>query len=259
VAATAFLSSLGAEQGAGQPSLAGTAVLASYRRCRRDLGREGAGQGGARSRSREQGTGGAEPGSASRRGADTRAGVLGSGAGPAARCKRQLIYNSQWSTEDGLEPARGRITSSQESVLAQPEVRVRRVSGSQQSEHSINSSIKEVSFIKADDHFPGATDERMIFTLGSKLLPFSVCSTIPFNKDKPIYKVGRRQSQSRLSLRGPEGRNRLRHASGSRALPAINDSFDAFEQLGLERAEPGQVHHCTALLYFYQNRHKMHI
>ena len=59
--------------------------------------------------------------------------------------------------------------------------------------------------------------------------------------------------------RGPEGRNRLRHASGSRALPAINDSFDAFEQLGLERAEPGQVHHCTALLYFYQNRHKMHI
>lgn len=209
MAATAFLSSLGAEQGAGQPSLAGTAVLASYRRCRRDLGREGAGQGGARSRSREQGTGGAEPGSASRRGADTRAGVLGSGAGPAARCKRQLIYNSQWSTEDGLEPARGRITSSQESVLAQPEVRVRRVSGSQQSEHSINSSIKvtsdhlvktqsslnrlsqEVSFIKADDHFPGATDERMIFTLGSKLLPFSVCSTIPFNKDKPIYKVGR--------------------------------------------------------------------
>ena len=41
---------------------------------------------------------------------------------------------------------------------------------------------------------------------------------------------------------------RLRHSSGGRPLPAINDSFDPFEMLGLERSEIGQV-----TIYGYQD------
>ncbi len=37
---------------------------------------------------------------------------------------------------------------------------------------------------------------------------------------------------------------RLRHPSGGRPLPAITDTFDPFEMLGLDRMDGAQVEFC---------------
>merc|ERR1719220_3085706 len=78
----------------------------------------------------------------------------------------------------------------------------------------------------------------MVFISYSKI-PFCISSTIPYNKHS---KVSRRHSASRVSVRGAdkyELSRRNRHTSGM-ALPAISDSFDAFDLLGLDRNEHGQ-------------------
>merc|ERR1719220_1976310 len=78
----------------------------------------------------------------------------------------------------------------------------------------------------------------MVFISYSKI-PFCISSTIPYNKHS---KVSRRHSASRVSVRGAdkyELSRRNRHTSGM-ALPAISDSFDAFDLLGLDRTESGQ-------------------
>jgi len=113
-------------------------------------------------------------------------------------------------------------------LLSHTEPRVRQMSGNM-SEHSHNSSLKEVTFIKSDDHSK-ISEERLVFISHNKV-PYSVTSTIPFNKSQKVA--------SRGGERLLEGR-RHRHTSGTRPLPAINDSFDAFELLGLDRTELGQ-------------------
>jgi len=127
---------------------------------------------------------------------------------------------------------------SQESVQGHGDMRQRQTSGTL-SDHS-HSSNREVVYIKSDVADAKLVDERMVFISNCKV-PFSVSSTIPYNK---YNKVSRKYSVSRLSLRGDrhghhELTRRNRHHSGM-ALPAISDSFDAFELLGLDRSEAAQ-------------------
>ena len=65
-----------------------------------------------------------------------------------------------------------------ESILGHADARVRQISGTL-SDQSQNSN-KEVIFIKSDDQTK-VVDERMVFISYSKL-PFSISSTIPYNK-----------------------------------------------------------------------------
>merc|ERR1719233_2832589 len=102
--------------------------------------------------------------------------------------RRQLLYTSQWS-EDNILDVDGkshhslvrRVNSSQESIMqgqftSQAESRVWQMSGN-------------------------ISEERLVFISHNKV-PYSVTSTIPFNKS---HKVARRHSLSRLSLsRGGE-------------------------------------------------------
>jgi len=127
---------------------------------------------------------------------------------------------------------------SQESVHGHGDMRQRQISGTL-SDHS-HSSNREVVYIKSDVGDAKLVEERMVFISHGKV-PFSVSSTIPYNK---YNKVSRKYSVSRLSLRGDrhghhELTRRHRHQSGM-ALPAISDSFDAFELLGLDRTEAAQ-------------------
>lgn len=248
----------------GYRCLMGTQVIDSYRKnkCRRKLARRGAGRGnvkvkkesilvsseGSRERTPDVVESSRKNSEGSSRRTDSKRSLeLG------VKGRRQLVYTSQWSDDNMLDvdgrvvqhSLVRRVNSSQESImggqlLGHTEPRVRHMSGNM-SEHSHNSSLKEVTFIKSDDHSK-ISEERMVFISHNKV-PYSVTSTIPFNKS---HKVARRHSLSRLSLsvsrggeRHLEGR-RHRHTSGTRPLPAINDSFDAFELLGLERTELGQ-------------------
>jgi len=128
----------------------------------------------------------------------------------------------QLSCEDG-----GKVCSSMESVLGHGD-RVRQTSGTL-SEHS-HSSNREVVYVKSDDQAKVA-EERMVFISHCKV-PFSVSSTIPYNKYNKTSRGGDRHGHHDIS-------RRHRHTSGM-ALPAISDSFDAFELLGLDRTEVGQ-------------------
>eukprot|EP00092_Neocalanus_flemingeri_P027151 GFUD01029445.1.p1 GENE.GFUD01029445.1~~GFUD01029445.1.p1 ORF type:complete len:526 (+),score=174.43 GFUD01029445.1:44-1621(+) len=243
----------------GYRCLMGTQVIDTYRRnkCRRKLARRGAGRGniakekkestivsseGSRERTPEV----VETSSKKTSEGSSRRGDRGSGSGRSlelgVKGRRQLVYANQWSEDNMLDTGGGgqhtlvrRVNSSQESImggqlLGHTEPRVRQMSGNL-SEHSHNSSIKEVTFIKADDHSKIA-EERLVFISHNKV-PFSVTSTIPFNKS---HKVASRGGERHLDV----GHRRLRHTSGTRPLPAINDSFDAFELLGLDRTELGQ-------------------
>ena len=70
------------------------------------------------------------------------------------------------------------VCSSMESVIGFGDSRVRQMSGTL-SENS-HSSVREVVYIKSDDQAKVA-EERMVFISHSKV-PFSVSSTIPYNK-----------------------------------------------------------------------------
>ena len=97
------------------------------------------------------------------------------------KTRRQLVYTNQLSADDVIDPSR-KVASSMES-LGHGDCRVRQVSGTL-SDHSQNSSNKEVTFIKSDDQAK-VGDERMVFISYSKI-PFSISSTIPYNKHSKV-------------------------------------------------------------------------
>ena len=75
-----------------------------------------------------------------------------------------------------------KVCSSLESVLGLSDTRVRQMSGTL-SENS-HSSNREVVYIKSDDQAK-VSEERMVFISHSKV-PFSVSSTIPYNKHSKV-------------------------------------------------------------------------
>ena len=91
-----------------------------------------------------------------------------------------MVYTNQLSAEDAIDQSR-KVASSMESILGVTN-RVRQISGTL-SDQSQNSN-KEVIFIKSDDQTK-VVDERMVFLSYSKL-PFSVSSTIPYNKHSKV-------------------------------------------------------------------------
>ena len=97
------------------------------------------------------------------------------------KSRRQLVYTNQLSADDAIDQSR-KVASSMESILGHAEARVRQISGTL-SDQSQNSN-KEVIFIKSDDQTK-VVDERMVFLSYSKL-PFSVSSTIPYNKHSKV-------------------------------------------------------------------------
>jgi len=261
VAAISFLANIKVEgqmeaDMPGYRCLMGTQVMDSYRRnkCRRKLARRNGGRRVAAYKKEKDSTLVSSEGSRERTpevvensrklsGGSARRAERGSGRSleqGVCKGRRQLLYTSQWS-EDNILDVDGkshhslvrRVNSSQESIMqgqlsSQTECRVRQMSGNM-SEHSQNSSLKEVTFIKSNDQGK-ISEERLVFISHNKV-PYSVTSTIPFNKS---HKVASRGGERLLENR------RHRHTSGTRPLPAINDSFDAFELLGLERTELGQ-------------------
>ena len=98
------------------------------------------------------------------------------------KTRRQLVYNNQLSADDVIDQSK-KVASSMESILGHGDARVRQMSGTL-SDHSQNSSNKEVTFIKSDDQAKVA-DERMVFISYSKI-PFSISSTIPYNKHSKV-------------------------------------------------------------------------
>ena len=104
-----------------------------------------------------------------------RQGVCGS------KTRRQLVYTNQLSADDAIDQSRKE--ASMESILGHGELRIRQMSGTL-SDHSQNSSNREVTFIKSDDQTKVA-DERMVFISYSKI-PFSISSTIPYNKHSKV-------------------------------------------------------------------------
>ena len=80
-----------------------------------------------------------------------------------------------------------------ESVLGHADTRVRQMSGTL-SENS-HSSNREVTYVKSEDQAKVA-EERMVFISHCKV-PFSVTSTIPYNK---YNKVSRLETETDSSL-----------------------------------------------------------
>merc|ERR1719153_2221679 len=177
--------------------------------------------------------------------------------GPNSSSKKKMPYQSQWSEDGTLESVTNTSTpshpvarrlrhgSSSESMAPTPthdRERGRQVSGTF-SETSQSSSVREVTFLKAEDHTK-ILEERLVLITKSRI-PFYVTSCIPYHKPP---KTTRRSSQSKLTLReGVPLTRKHRTTSCSKPLPAINDSFDAFELLGLERSEGQEVSYCQLL------------
>jgi len=266
VAAVSFLSNVacGDSKAPRLDCLQNTEVLESYRRSRskRQAERkEGAVQlmkprsapnSGSRERTPEQRGGFREENSAVRK-LSCRQVVQD---GQVASSRKRMIYQSQWSEDGTLDSTnnstpshpvarRLRHGSSSESLAPTPtheRDRCRQVSGTL-SETSHASSVREVTFLKAEDQTK-VVEERLVLITNSRI-PFYVTSCIPYHKSS---KTTRRSSQSKLNLReGAPLTRRHRTTSSSKPLPAINDSFDAFELLGLERTEGQEVSYCQLL------------
>jgi len=274
VSAISFLSNIrgqGPETLPGYKCLQGTEVLESYRRSR--ARRRGGRQLPQAARKRGTGSGGRERTPEQKqweKGSQDSTRKISVGSSERlerSAGKRRREYQSQWS-EDMLvdsHPALPRRIRTNSSTLSteslNPPVfvdghshqgRTRQLSGTLSDNSHCSSSIKEVTFIKEEDQSK-ITDERLVFLSHNKV-PFYVTSCIPFHKSTK----SRRHSQSRLSVReaGQTGHRQHRHTSGSRPhpLPAINDSFDAFELLGLERNEGQEVSYCQLLEPSYSGR-----
>jgi len=167
--------------------------------------------------------------------------------------RKRLLYQTQWS-EDGLldtstpshtASRRVRQNSSSESLAPLPHSdreRRRQVSGTLSETSQSSSGARGVTFRRADDS-TRIMEERLVFITSNKV-PFCVTSCLGFHKSS---KTTRRSSQSKLNLREVPLSRRHRTTSGSRPLPAINDSFDAFELLGLERTDSQEVSYCQLL------------
>jgi len=169
----------------------------------------------------------------------------------ARQGRRRFTYYNQMSDDGRLEG--GHKESSSESLPhagcrsiceMQGSCRLRHVSGSENSQTSKasvtsrTSGCKEVRIIGSGDN-KTLGEERLVMVTSNNV-PFAVASTILYHK---THRTSRRHSVSRLSLRGDyrhhhEEKKKLRNHSGT--LPAINDGFDPFELLGLERSEDGQ-------------------
>ena len=184
IAAVAFLSNIKVSGEAdhdvpGYNCLLDTQVLDDFRksRCRRKIAKKGAKKkekeavNGNRSREKTP-----EVDSAKKVGSFRRQGEKVHG-----RTRRQLVYTNQLSAEDAIDPCR-KVATSMESILGHGDARVRQISGTL-SDQSQNSN-KEVIFVKSDDQTK-VVDERMVFISYSKL-PFSVSSTIPYNKHSKV-------------------------------------------------------------------------
>ena len=180
IAAVAFLSNIkvcgeGESDVPGYNCLLDTQVLDDYRksRCRRKIAKKGVKKkdkevpNGNRSREKTP-----EVESAKKVGSFRRQGERVHG-----KSRRQLVYTNQLSADDMIDQSR-KVASSMESILGHADARVRQISGTL-SDQSQNSN-KEVIFIKSDDQTK-VVDERMVFISYSKL-PFSISSTIPYNK-----------------------------------------------------------------------------
>jgi len=114
--------------------------------------------------------------------------------------------------------------------------RVRKLSGNV-SENSRTSSMKEVRFVNAGNN-QSLGEERLVLVTSS-YIPFAIFSTIPYHK---AHRSTRTEHKHEVG-------KRMRHPSGGgRPLPAINDSFDPFEMMGLECSEAAQEISYSCLL-----------
>jgi len=172
--------------------------------------------------------------------------------------KRKLVYQHQVS-EGGAGHLQG--NSSSESLiqtqahqgsgaLVECGNRMRQLSGTL-SEKSNTSSVcgreaplgrPEVAFIRPEavTEQLKLSEERLVFVSSGHKAPLAVTSVISFSKSSKNTRAER--------FGGDVGRGKLRHTSGSRQLHPINDTFDPFELLGLERSEAGQeISYCHLL------------
>jgi len=153
--------------------------------------------------------------------------------------RRRLNYTTQWS-EDGNRESKSNREST-ESLLGQHTFnsikdsnsghhKTRKLSGNI-SDISQQSSIKEVKFISKDENPRSLGEERLVFVTPKGHVPFAIFSTLPYQK--AAHRCNRTEHKHEVS-------KRLRHPSGGRPLPAITDTFDPFEMLGLDKTEGTQ-------------------
>ncbi|XP_058804805.1 CDK5 and ABL1 enzyme substrate 2 isoform X2 [Phymastichus coffea] len=109
---------------------------------------------------------------------------------------------------------------------------------------------RELRFMKKPINGHKFTDDRVIL-VSSKKVPFLVFSSLPFSK-------GQRTSWSELRKDGGRRKNTIT----SRPLSSINDNFDPFGLLGIERAQNDQQISYRKLLEpssQFQKEKKMHM
>ena len=174
VAAISFLANIPGQGGPGYRCLQGTQVLESYRRSR--ARRRGA---AGRDTTPEQRAASHEKSDSAPSRKMTSARLNTSGCQEVTvGCRKRPSYGSQWSEEvldtSTTSSRRVRHNSSSESLgplvpLNMDRERLRKISGTSHGSHvSHGSSVREVTFIKAEDHGK-ITEERLVFISHSKV------------------------------------------------------------------------------------------